>query len=129
MRKNILIILSIIVLLSIVIFALNHQEVKLVRKITVIALGDSLTEGSGVLPEDSYPSQLQNKLFDDGFDVEVVNKGISGDTSADVLNRLDEVLEIEPDIVILAIGSNDGLRGIDPGTTKNNIIEIIKKMK
>lgn len=97
--------------------------------IHVVALGDSLTEGLGVAPKMAYPAQLQRKLQAAGYAVTVTNAGNSGETSSGALSRLDWVLALEPDIVILATGGNDGLRGIDPAVTEKNLDEMVTKIE
>jgi acyl-CoA thioesterase-1 len=97
--------------------------------VRIIALGDSLTEGMGVPMEEAYPAQLERKLWDAGYAVSVVNAGVSGETSSGTLTRVDWVLRQQPDIVILAIGGNDGLRGIDPAVTAKNIDAIVAKIQ
>lgn len=89
---------------------------------TVVCLGDSLTEGYGVAPERSYPSLLQERLRDAGHSgARVVNAGISGSTSASAVSRLRWQLKARPDFVILALGANDGLRGLDLAETEKNL--------
>src|SRR4029078_6143962 len=78
----------------------------------IVALGDSLTIGLGLVESQSYPSLLQKKLDEDGYRFEVVNAGVSGETSAGGLRRLDWALEGDVRILILALGANDGLRGL-----------------
>ena len=87
----------------------------------LVAFGDSLTEGLGVDEEQAYPAQLERKLRAEGLDWTVINAGNSGETSSGARSRLDWVLKLEPDAVILEIGGNDGLRGIDPKVTRENI--------
>ena len=91
----------------------------------VVAMGDSLTEGYGVPEEAAYPALLENRLREAGYRFEVVNAGISGETSAGARSRTEWILNLEPDIVILATGGNDGLRGVDPANTRANIAEIL----
>lgn len=91
-------------------------------------MGDSLTEGLGVALEHAYPAQLEKRLLEDGYSVSVINAGISGETSTGALSRVDWILNLEPDIVLLATGGNDGLRGIDPTVTFNNIDSIVTKL-
>lgn len=93
---------------------------------TIVALGDSLTAGLGVEEGDAYPARLQRRLQADGYDFRVINAGVSGETTSGTLSRLEWVLTMQPDIVILEIGANDGLRGIDPGVPAQNIREIIR---
>ena len=96
----------------------------------IIALGDSLTAGFGLLEKESYPFLLQQKLRQDGFDYEVVNAGVSGDTTRGGLERVDWVLGQENvKFMILALGGNDLLRGVPPKNMRNNLEGIIKKAK
>ncbi len=92
----------------------------------IVALGDSLTAGLGVVPSESYPSQLQSLLDADGFRYRVVNAGVSGDTSAQGLNRLAAVRSLNPEFVIVELGANDGLRGIPIAQTQSNLEEILQ---
>jgi len=96
---------------------------------TIAAVGDSLTEGLGVAEEFAYPALLAQKLQDQGYRYRVVNAGISGETSSGTLARIKWVLTLKPDIVILVIGANDGLRGIDPGLIESNLRRIIQALK
>ena len=98
-------------------------------KTTVVCLGDSLTEGYGVAPEDSYPSLLQARLDAAGHDVRVVNAGVSGSTSASAVSRLRWQLRAKPDWVVLALGANDGLRGVEPAATRRNLHAVIELAK
>ncbi len=93
--------------------------------VVIVAVGDSLTEGFGVEPEDAYPAQLERKLRADGHDITVVNAGNSGETSSGARSRIDWVLTLNPDIVILATGGNDGLRGISTAVTAENLDALI----
>ncbi|MEE4243101.1 MAG: arylesterase [Desulfopila sp.] len=95
----------------------------------IIALGDSLTAGLGVELQHSYPALLQKKLEDAGYFFKVVNAGVSGETSSGTLSRLNWILSRDPDIVILEIGANDGLRGIDTELVEKNIEEIILTLR
>lgn len=91
----------------------------------ILAFGDSLTEGMGVELDKAYPAQLERKLQADGYNYEVINGGISGETSSAALSRVDWMLNTNPDIVIIEIGGNDGLRGIDLDLTEQNIDQIV----
>ncbi|MCW8869365.1 MAG: arylesterase [Proteobacteria bacterium] len=96
----------------------------------IMALGDSLTEGLGVDENHNYPALLQQKLHDDGFqNVEVVNAGLSGETSTGLVNRLDWVMQLKPDLTLLNIGANDAMRGLDLALTEQNIRTIIKTLR
>ena len=96
---------------------------------TIVAVGDSLTEGLGVAEELAYPALLEKKLLSFGYNYQVINAGVSGETSSGTLARIKWVLTLKPDIVILVIGANDGFRGIDPELIKTNILTIVRKLK
>lgn len=97
---------------------------------TIVAVGDSLTAGYGLAEEDAYPAQLARKLTAAGLPCRVINAGISGETSSGVVSRIQWVIDsLEPDIVILATGANDGLRGIDPALTRENLRRTIRVLK
>ncbi len=96
----------------------------------IIAFGDSLTAGFGLTEPESYPYLLQERLNAEGFNYEVVNAGVSGDTSLGALERVDWVLEQENiSVMILEIGANDLLRGMPVAQMKNNLRKIIQKAK
>ena len=94
----------------------------------IIAFGDSLTAGFGLLEKESYPYLLQEKLKAEGYDYEVVNAGVSGDTSIGGLERIDWVLEMDNvEILILELGANDMLRRMPVKNMKRNLAKIIEK--
>ena len=96
----------------------------------IVAFGDSLTAGFGLEEKESYPYLLQKKLETDGYDYEVVNAGVSGETSLGGLERVDWVLEQENvRILVLELGANDLLRGLPVAKMKENLSTIIKKAK
>jgi acyl-CoA thioesterase-1 len=95
----------------------------------IIAFGDSLTAGFGVSGEDTYPAQLQRRLDELNHRYRVVNAGVSGDTTAGGLRRVTWVLAGKPDIVILELGANDGLRGLSLEQTKGNLGSIIQQLQ
>lgn len=96
----------------------------------IIAFGDSLTAGFGLLEKESYPYLLQEKLRAEGLDYEVVNAGVSGDTSIGGLERIDWVLEMDNvQILILELGANDLLRRMPVADMKKNLAKIIEKAK
>lgn len=97
--------------------------------VQIVALGDSLTAGYGVGPGESFPEQLEAALKARGHDVSVANAGVSGDTASDGLARLEWSVPADADIVIVALGSNDALRGIDPSVTRNALSEIVANLK
>lgn len=96
----------------------------------IVFLGDSLTAGLGLPVEDSYPALLQHRLDQAGLPFEVVNAGVSGDTSAGGLSRLDWTLQQSVGsvrILVVALGGNDGLRGLSPSELKHNLAQIIER--
>jgi acyl-CoA thioesterase-1 len=93
---------------------------------TIVAMGDSLTEGLGVDDADTYPAVLESRLIAQGYRYRVVNAGISGETSSGARSRMRWIMSQAPDIVILETGANDGFRGIDPQLIRQNIREIIE---
>jgi len=95
----------------------------------VVCLGDSLTEGYGLAPEQSYPRVLERELRGRGLAVRVVNAGISGSTSASAVSRMRWQLRARPDVVVLALGANDGLRGLDLGATRDHLARAIELAK
>ena len=95
----------------------------------IAALGDSLTAGLGVSPEEAYPAVLEARLRREGFEYRVINAGVSGDTSAGGLRRIGWVLKLRPDVVIVALGANDGLRGQAPDVLRDNLTRIIERAR
>src|SRR5688572_21750524 len=92
----------------------------------IVAFGDSLTVGLGVRPQEAYPARLQQRVDAAGLNYEVVNAGVSGETSAGGLRRLDRALEGEVRALILALGANDGLRGLPPEQLRRNLAQMIE---
>jgi acyl-CoA thioesterase I len=92
---------------------------------TVVFLGDSLTAGYGIDPAQSYPALIEQRLRKDHLDWQVVNAGVSGDTTQGGLNRLNWILKRRPDVVVIALGANDGMRGIPTAVISNNLVAII----
>jgi acyl-CoA thioesterase-1 len=95
----------------------------------VVVLGDSLTAGLGVAPDEAYPARLESRLRREGFAYRVVNAGVSGDTSAGGLRRVDWVLRAKPDVVIVALGANDGLRGLSVDALRDNLEAIVTRLR
>jgi acyl-CoA thioesterase I len=95
----------------------------------IVALGDSLTAGLGVAPDEAYPALLEARLRREGFAYRVINAGVSGDTTAGGLRRVDWVLRAKPEIVIVALGANDGLRGQSPGAMRDNLEAIVARLQ
>ncbi len=100
------------------------------RPVTLVAFGDSLTEGYGVGPADNYPALLQNRLQKTPpLSVRVLNKGVSGNTTRDAIARVSDVVQAKPDVVIIGIGGNDILRKIPVTETRKNIITLVETLQ
>jgi acyl-CoA thioesterase-1 len=95
----------------------------------ILDFGDSLTAGYGLMPEQAFPARLEAWLRARGIATKVINAGVSGDTTAGGLARLDWALADKPDLVILAMGANDALRGIDPRLTYANLDKILTRIQ
>jgi acyl-CoA thioesterase-1 len=93
----------------------------------VIFLGDSLTAGFGLAAEDSFPAVIQQRLEDEGLPIEMVNAGVSGDTSRGGLNRVDWLLRQDPDVLVVGLGGNDGLRAQPVENLRDNLREIVRR--
>jgi acyl-CoA thioesterase-1 len=92
-------------------------------------LGDSLAAGFGVKPAESFPARLEAALKAQGRNVTILNHGVSGDTTAGGLDRIDWMLADKPDIVLIELGANDALRGTDPAVTEKNLAAMVEKLK
>jgi acyl-CoA thioesterase I len=99
------------------------------KPLRIVAFGDSLSSGYGLKPGQSFPSQLQKALKASGHEVVVANAGVAGDTTAAGLARIDWAVPDGTDAVILELGANDALRGIDPKVTRANLEKIIAAFK
>ncbi len=114
-------------------FQLTPATARASEPVRLLALGDSLAAGYGLPREDGFTEQLERSLRADGHDVIVINAGVSGDTTAGGLARLDWVVDSVgdggPDAVIVELGANDGLRGIDPDVTYNNLDSIVSRLR
>jgi acyl-CoA thioesterase-1 len=110
-------------------FALFAAPVRAEMPLQIVALGDSLTAGHGLLAQDSYPSKLQAALRAKGYNVTVANAGVSGDTTAQGLARVDWSVPQGTQAVIVEFGANDMFRGVPPATVKKNLEAIIQKLK
>lgn len=97
--------------------------------VTIMALGDSLTAGFGLAPGEGFPAQLETALQEAGYDVAVLDAGVSGDTTSGGLARLDWALTPETDAVIVQLGGNDALRGIDPSVTEQSLEGILTNLQ
>ena len=93
---------------------------------TIVFLGDSLTAGYGLAPEEAYPSLIAEKLKAESLNYRVVNAGVSGDTTAGGARRVEWVLKTSPKILFIALGANDGLRGLPVEETKKNLEGILR---
>ena len=98
------------------------------EQFTIVAFGDSLTAGYQLAAKDSFPSQLEKKLNLKGYNVKVVNSGVSGDTTASGLARLNWAIPQKTDAIIIELGANDALRGIPTKETRSNLEKIVKTM-
>ena len=96
---------------------------------TILFLGDSLTAGLGVKQEQAYPALIEEKIREKKLPFDVINAGVSGDTTAGGLARLDWVLQKKIDVLVLALGANDGLLGLPMAQTKANLQAIIDRVK
>ena len=95
----------------------------------ILFFGDSLTAGYGLSPEEAFPALSEKELIKSGKNVKIVNAGLSGETSAGGLTRIDWVLRQPIDVFVLELGANDGLRGLPVDQTKKNLQSIIDKVK
>lgn len=110
-----------------ILFLLFTTSVFAQEKKTILIFGDSIAAGYGIEPNQAFPAIIQNKIDSLGMSYEVINGGLSGETSAGGLRRINWVLQREVDIMILELGGNDGLRGIDLSSTKENLQGIINR--
>jgi acyl-CoA thioesterase I len=94
----------------------------------IVAFGDSLTAGFGADPGDSYPDYLEKDLNANGYRYQVINQGISGNTTKDGVDRLQDALHLKPFLVIVAFGGNDGLRGLPIASTRENLDRIVSTL-
>jgi len=95
----------------------------------IVALGDSLTAGFGVAPDEAWPALVEARLRRDGYAYRVVNAGVSGDTSAGALRRVPWVLRARPEVAIVALGANDGLRGQRADALRANLTDIVTQLR
>ena len=93
----------------------------------IVAFGDSLTSGPGLRPDETYPALLQQQITSEGRQYRVINAGVNGDTSTEALARFDSAMVAGTEIVIIAIGANDGLRGVPVATVERNISTMIER--
>ena len=98
-------------------------------EIRLLILGDSLSAGYGLSESDAFPEQLRRSLKNKGYEVDVINSSVSGDTTAGGLSRVDWALADQPDLVIVELGGNDALRGLSVSMTRNNLDAILARLK
>jgi len=106
----------------------QNQSPQLEKK-TILFFGNSLTAGYGIDQDDSFSGLVQDKIDSLGLNYRVINGGLSGETTAGGLSRLDWFLEDQPEVFVLELGGNDGLRGIQLSETKSNLEKIIDKVR
>ncbi|MDG2457486.1 MAG: arylesterase [Alphaproteobacteria bacterium] len=116
-------------ILTIIFFLFFSITIAYAKSLKVIVLGDSLVAGYGLLKNDGFINQLQNKINSNNIKLNLVNGGVSGETSSGLMNRLEWVLEEKFDGIIVSIGANDTLRGINPELTFQNINNILNYLK
>jgi acyl-CoA thioesterase I len=95
----------------------------------VVALGDSLTAGLGVAPDEAWPALVDARLKREGYPYRVINAGVSGDTTAAGLRRVDWVLRSRPEVAVVALGANDGLRGLGTEAMESNLLAIVERLR
>lgn len=116
-------------LLALLLIAAAQGSTAIAGQLKILAFGDSLTAGLGLAEEDAFPARLEAALRAKGYEVEIVDAGVSGDTAAGGLARLDWSLGEGADGVILELGANDALRGIDPAATRAALAATIAWLK
>lgn len=129
MKRGKKIFVAVIAILLALAFIWTRVQAEESGAVRVLAFGDSLTAGYGLDPEDAYPALLEVIARGEGFEVNVRNAGLSGETTSGGLRRIDWVLRQPVDILILALGANDALRGQDPGLTENNLRAMITRAR
>jgi len=117
------------ILVAVAALALHGMAAPGAGERVIVALGDSLTAGRGVAAGEAYPARLQERLRREGYHYRVVNAGVSGDTTAGGIRRVDWVLRANPEIVIVALGANDGLRGQPVGAMRDNLARIVERLQ
>ena len=105
----------------------TSSEVAKPSRPRIVFLGDSLTIGLGLEPDQSFPARIGQRLATEGYDYEIVNAGVSGDTSAGGLRRLDWSLQGDVRVLVVALGANDGLRGLSPAQLRKNLSAVLDR--
>jgi acyl-CoA thioesterase-1 len=116
-------------ILALILFSLSVATAAHAAPVKILALGTSLTQGLGLPPGTELTALLQGRLRASGIDATVINAGVSGDTSAGGLSRLDWSLADHPDAAIVELGSNDALLGLNPSQTEKNLSAILTRLK
>ena len=109
-------------------FVISPAKTQADDEVTVVAFGDSLTAGYGLHPQDVFPLRLEQALREKDIAARVINAGVSGDTTAGGLARLDWSLSSEPAVMIVQLGGNDALRGVEPAIPRMNLDAIIRRI-
>jgi len=129
MKKCVKIVFTIAALAAMALTTYQTPFAAATEEIRLLVLGDSLTAGFGLAPTQAFPARLQEALVQRGYKVRVINAGVSGDTTAGGLARLDWVLADKPQAAIVELGANDGLRGLDAGAMRANLSAILKRLE
>ncbi len=116
-------------LILLALFALFAGSVFGTETGTIVFFGDSLTAGFGLDPDEAYPALVQKKIDETGRPWRIVNAGLSGETTAGGLRRLDWILRQRMDVFVIELGGNDGLRGIPPETSRSNLQTMIERIR
>lgn len=127
--RRVFLLLGLSIIASAMLMFPSSSEARKDREIVLVAFGDSLTAGYEIAPEASFPAQLEKALRAEGYRIKVVNAGVSGDTTAAGLARLDWSVPQEADAVIVELGANDALRGLPPDKARANLDAILTKLK
>ena len=109
--------------------ALGTQAARAESPMRILAFGDSLTAGYGLSQQDSFPARLEAALRKAGVDARVNNAGVSGDTTSAALRRIEWLMRDPWDLVIVELGANDGVRGVDPSLTRDNLERIVERAR
>lgn len=118
-----------IVILAAAFFLQPQESLAKCKDVTMVVLGDSLSAGYGLGPGEGFPETLSRALTSDGFEAEIQNAGVSGDTSSGGLARLDWSVGEGVDIVLIELGANDALRGIPVEVTRKNLTEMVERLQ
>ena len=119
---------TVLLLLVVMMLSGTFALARAAEPLKLVVLGDSLSAGFGLGAGESFPAQLEKALREKGHDVTVINAGVSGDTASGGLSRLDWAVPDDVDAVIVELGANDALRGVDPAVTEKALGEILKRL-